>query len=115
MPSEPESRRGGPSSEPESRRGGPSSERKARALPPEPGPYLEAHVAEALATDPRVSMLGIEVSIRGSAVFLSGEVGTAERQHAVTAVVAELLPDHSVHNDTSADEFPPGSEVEQLS
>ncbi|HEV2754518.1 MAG TPA: BON domain-containing protein [Actinomycetota bacterium] len=84
-------------------------------LPQEPGAYLEAHVAEALATDERVSTLGIEVSIRGNDVFLSGEVGTIERKQAVSEVVAELLPEHTVHNDTSASEFPPGVEVEQLS
>jgi osmotically-inducible protein OsmY len=83
-------------------------------LPPEPGEYLEAHVAEALATDGRVSTLGIEVSIRGNEVFLSGEVGTVERKQAVSEVVAELLPGHAVHNDTSANDFPPAAEVEQL-
>lgn len=84
-------------------------------LPEEPGEYLEAHVAEALATDGRVSALGIEVSIRGRDVFLSGEVGSSERKEAVGDVVAELLPGYAVHNDTSASEFPPGVEAEQLS
>lgn len=84
-----------------------------RAEPP-PG-YSEAHVAEALATDERVSALGIEVSIRGEDVFLSGDVGTAERKAAVAEVVGELLPGYTVHNDTSAREFPPGVETEHLS
>jgi hypothetical protein len=84
-------------------------------LPEEPGEYLEAHVAEALATDERVSTLGIEVAIRGNDVFLSGEVGTIERKQAVGEVVAELLPDHAVHNDTSASDFPPAAGVEDLS
>lgn len=84
-------------------------------LAPEPGEYLEAHVAEALATDPRVSTLGVEVSIRGSDVFLSGEVGTGGRKDAVAEVVRELLPGYSVHNDTSASDFPPGAGAEQLS
>lgn len=77
--------------------------------------YSEAHVAEALATDPRVSALGIEVSIRGDAVFVSGDVGTDERREAVAEVVAELLPGYTVHNDTSAPEFPAGVETEHLS
>lgn len=80
-----------------------------------PSEYDEAHVAEALATDPRVSTLGIEVSIRANEVFLSGDVGTPERHDAVSEVVAELLPGYTVHNDTSAPEFPRGVETEHLS
>ncbi len=83
---------------------------------PEPPPgYTEAHVAEALAIDPRVSTLGIEVTIRGREVFLSGDVGTSERKDAVTEVVAELLTGYRIHNDTSASDFPPGVETEHLS
>jgi osmotically-inducible protein OsmY len=77
--------------------------------------YTEAHVAEALATDPRVSTLGIDVSIREREVFLSGDVGTAQRKEAVTEVVGEMLPGYRIHNDTSANEFPPGVETEHLS
>ena len=77
--------------------------------------YTEAHVAEALATDPRVSTLGVEVTIRDEEVFLSGDVGTPERKVAVQEVVAELLPGYRIHNDTSAQEFPPGVETEHLS
>lgn len=77
--------------------------------------YTEAHVAEALATDDRVSALGIEVSIRGKEVFLSGDVGTDDRKAAVDQVVAEMLPGYTVHNDTSAREFSPGVETEHLS
>lgn len=77
--------------------------------------YTEAHVAEALATDQRVATLGIEVSIRAREVFLSGDVGTRERKDAVSEVVTELLPGYTVHNDTSAREFPRGVETEHLS
>lgn len=77
--------------------------------------YTEAHVAEALATDERVSALGIDVSIRGEDVFLSGDVGTPEAHAAVAEVVSELLPGYTIHNDTSIHEFPPGVETEHLS
>ena len=80
-----------------------------------PPGYTEAHLAEALATDERVSALGVEVSIRGKEVFLSGDVGTAGRKAAIDEVVAELLPGYTVHNDTSTVEFPPGVETEHLS
>ena len=77
--------------------------------------YTEAHVAEALATDARVATLGIEVDIRGKDVFVSGDVGTADRHAAVEEVIAELLPGYTVHNDTTAPEFPKGVETEHLS
>ena len=77
--------------------------------------YTEAHVAEALATDPRVSALGIEVSIRAREVFLSGDVASTERKAAVTEVVGEMLPGYRIHNDTSTPDFPPGVETEHLS
>lgn len=84
-------------------------------MPSEAREYTEAHVVEALAADPRVSLLGIEVSIRSNDVFLSGDVGTPERKEAVTEVVSELLPGYTVHNDTSVSDFPPGIETEHLS
>ena len=72
-------------------------------------------MVEALATDARVATLGIEVDIRGKEVFVSGDVGTPERHAAVGEVVAELLPGYTIHNDTSAREFPAGVETEHLS
>jgi hypothetical protein len=90
------------------------SDRRAGSAEAPPN-YTEAHVAEALATDPRVSTLGIEVSLRGHEVFLTGDVGTVERRDAVTEVVGELLPGYRIHNDTSTPEFPPGVETEHLS
>jgi osmotically-inducible protein OsmY len=81
----------------------------------EPREYTEAHVAEALASDPRVSLLGIDVTIRSTEVFLSGDVGTPQRKHAVGEVVAEMLPGYTIHNDTSAEDLAPGIETEHLS
>jgi osmotically-inducible protein OsmY len=64
----------------------------------EPVEYLAEHVHAAFASDPRVSELGIQVTISGDKVFLSGDVATEERRDAVADVAAELLPDHEVHN-----------------
>ncbi|HEX2057116.1 MAG TPA: BON domain-containing protein [Actinomycetota bacterium] len=72
-------------------------------------------MAEALATDPRVSLLGIDVTIRSNEVFLSGDVGTRQRKDAVAEVVGEMLPGYTIHNDTSAEELTPGIETEHLS
>ncbi len=60
--------------------------------------YLAQRLRDALADDPRVGELGIGVTVVDGHVYLSGEVATHERQQAVAAVAAEVLPDHEVHN-----------------
>ena len=67
----------------------------------EPPHYKVEHVRAALAEDPRVMELGIDVKIRGEMVFLSGAVSSQARHDAVGDVVAEILPGYEIHNDTS--------------
>jgi enamine deaminase RidA (YjgF/YER057c/UK114 family) len=64
----------------------------------EPDQYLIERVREALAEDPRVGELYVQVTVAGGKVFLSGAVATPERKAAMSEVVAELLPDHQIHN-----------------
>lgn len=79
-----------------------------------PDPYLAEHVREALAQDPRVGELGVEVEIAGETVILSGTVASAERQEAAAGVVHELLPDYQVRDKTEVAELPEPSEAEHL-
>lgn len=75
----------------------------------EPEHYACQHLREALAADPRLGELGVQVQIASGKVFLSGQVSTPERQAAVALVAAEVLPGYEVHNDTvvtPADEAP---------
>ena len=44
--------------------------------------YLAQHVRDALAEDPRVSELGISVTVAGDHVYLGGQVATNERRQA---------------------------------
>ena len=85
------------------------------SLPGEPKHYLVGRVREALATDPRVNELTIQVTLAGNKVFLSGTVATPERREAITAVVGELLPEHEVHNETTVQAYEPAPEIETLS
>jgi osmotically-inducible protein OsmY len=87
-----------------------------RTDPPreEPPHYQIQRVREALAHDPRVGELELEVTIRAGKVFVAGTVPTAEVQQAVGEVVGEVLPDLEVHNQTSVGLFPEASEVESL-
>ena len=81
---------------------------------PEPSGYLGERVRRALAADPRVAELGIAVSVVGGRVFLSGTVPTPQRQQAISAVVAEILPGYDIHNDVSVTPVAPDSQTEML-
>ena len=79
-----------------------------------PDPYLAEHVREALAHDPRIGELGVEVEIVGETVVLSGTVVSLERQEATAAVVRDLLPEYQVRDETEVVELPEPSEAEHL-
>ena len=64
----------------------------------DPPEHLAADIAELLATDERVTELGLQVSVDSDAVAVEGTVATDERRDAITAVLAEHLPDRRVDN-----------------
>lgn len=80
----------------------------------QPPEYAVAHVREALATDPRVNELNLEVTIHGEKVFVTGVVATVQRRAAVTLVIEELLPGMDVHNETDVAQVAGTPEVESI-
>lgn len=77
--------------------------------------YTVAHLRRAFAEDPRTSELGVRVTIRGSQVYLSGEVPSAQRKEDLEVVVREMLPSASIRNDVHVVEHhEPGTEREEL-
>ena len=80
----------------------------------EPKQYVIERIHRALAQDPRVAAFDVEVTLAGGRIFLTGEVATQERKDAISAVVAELLPDHNVLNETTVATLAPAGEPEQL-
>jgi osmotically-inducible protein OsmY len=72
-----------------------------RAMPQgqEPPQYLVARLRRAITEDPRTAEMGVQVKVRGQAVFLSGEVASQERCHQLAEVITEIAPDLTVHND----------------
>lgn len=72
----------------------------------EPDPYLAEHVREALARDPRVGELGIDVEIAGDTATLRGTLASPERRQAVAEAVRELLPGHEVRDEMAAPILP---------
>ena len=81
----------------------------------EPIEYLAERLHQALAEDPSVHELGVQVTVTaGNRVFLSGHVGTPERREAISAVARRVLPDHEVHNQTTVGGFPEAEMDEEL-
>lgn len=63
-------------------------------------PYLAEHLHEALASDPRVNEIGIEVGIEGETLVLRGTLTSAEQQEAVARVAREMAPRFAIRNET---------------
>jgi hypothetical protein len=58
--------------------------------------YTVEAVRRALAEDPRLSELELDVEVAGDAIVVSGTVATSERREIVPAVLAELFPDREL-------------------
>lgn len=80
----------------------------------EPDEYVVQHLREALAQDPRVSELGLDVVVRGGALHVTGVVSTEERRAAVADVAAHIAPDWTVLNDTTVVRYAGEASVEVL-
>jgi osmotically-inducible protein OsmY len=78
-------------------------------------PYLAEQVREALARDPRVGELGVDVEVWGETVVLSGTVTSVAGQDAATEVAREVVPDHQVRNETATVDLVAPSDAEHLS
>lgn len=76
-------------------------------------PYTAQHIKDALAHDPRVGEMTLDIALRGDKVFVTGQVPTAGRRDAVPDVVAGVAPGLEVVNEVTVvpcDE-PEGQEV----
>jgi hypothetical protein len=80
----------------------------------EPPHYQVQRVREALAHDPRVGELELDVNIRAGKVLVAGTVPSKEVQQGITEVVREVLPDLEVHNQTNVAHYGTPEEEEQL-
>jgi osmotically-inducible protein OsmY len=71
----------------------------------EPVEYVAEHLRIALAEDPRVSELGLDVSVRNGELHVGGTVSTEERRQAVADVAREIAPGATVRNETTVVEY----------
>jgi hypothetical protein len=81
---------------------------------PEPPHYLVQRIREALAHDPRVGELELEVTVRAGKAVVSGTVPSEEVRQSVAEVLHEVAPELEGHNQTSVASYPEGGEVESL-
>jgi hypothetical protein len=65
----------------------------------QPPQYVAARLRRTFAEDPRTAEQGVQVEVRGSQVFLRGDVTCTDRRDVLTRVAIEALPDYTVHNE----------------
>jgi osmotically-inducible protein OsmY len=80
----------------------------------EPTEYVAERLREAIATEPDVHELGIEVRVSGSNVLLSGSLASREQRDAITRLVERLAPGLQVVNEVEVASTEPPRGVEEL-
>jgi hypothetical protein len=63
--------------------------------------HVAARLREALATDPRVGEIELELEVGPSDVRVRGTVPTEERRRAVAEVLGEVAPDLRLRNEVT--------------
>jgi len=67
--------------------------------------YLAERIRTALAQDPRVNELGLQVVIVGARAFVTGSVATLERKDGIASVFHELFPALGLQNDVTVQDI----------
>jgi BON domain len=80
----------------------------------EPEAYLLERIRDALAGDPRVSELHVQVSLSGNRVYVAGTVPSDERRSAIAEVVRSVAPDLECRNQTTVERMDGEPGVEEL-
>jgi osmotically-inducible protein OsmY len=76
--------------------------------------YLAQHLREALATDGRTAEQGIDVTVAGERLVLSGTAFSREQRDAIEVVAVEVAPGYEVQLDISVVEHLPAGPEEEL-
>lgn len=71
----------------------------------EPPQYVAQRVREAIAQDPAIGELGIQVDIVAGKLFLTGVVATEDRRTAIAEVARATAPELEIHNNTVVEPF----------
>ncbi|NIJ11818.1 hypothetical protein FHU38_002162 [Saccharomonospora amisosensis] len=80
----------------------------------EPPQYRAARLHRVLAEDARTAELGVQVTVRGEDVYLTGTVSSPGRRDELDKVLRELEPEAKLHNDVRVVESGEPGEPEVL-
>jgi hypothetical protein len=81
---------------------------------PEPPEYRAGRLHDAIATEPDLYELGVDVQVSGATVVLSGSASSPAQRDAVGDLVGRLAPDLAVVNDIEVPSTEPPQKVEEL-
>lgn len=77
--------------------------------------YLIEHVRDALARNPALGELELQVAVEGNVIVVSGVVQTSDRREAISEILGERFPDYEVRNQTTVMSSTEQPRVEKLS
>jgi osmotically-inducible protein OsmY len=63
-----------------------------------PDDYLIGHIREALASDPAVGVLDIQVEISGDTVYLAGSIDCGTKRQAAREAATRVAPNYKIVN-----------------
>jgi hypothetical protein len=80
------------------------------------GGAMVERARRALAEDPRLGQLDLDIALRGTRALVTGHVVTSERRDLVGSLLVEMLPGYEIHNATTTlDALPePSSAADEL-
>jgi hypothetical protein len=76
--------------------------------------YVRAEVQRALAADPMLAELGVEIAVSDTAIELRGAVATEERRAHALELVGRLFPDRVVQDALTVPELEAPTESEAV-
>jgi osmotically-inducible protein OsmY len=86
----------------------------AADYPDEPAEYVAGRLREAIAVEPDVHELGIQVQVTAGRVRVAGSASTPSQRQAITDLVHRLAPDLQVLNEVELTSTVEPDEVEDL-
>ncbi len=63
-----------------------------------PDDYLIGHIREALAADPAVGSLDVQVEVSGGTIYLAGFIDCAKKRQSAREAATRVAPNHKIVN-----------------
>jgi osmotically-inducible protein OsmY len=76
--------------------------------------YVRAEVQRALAADPLLCELGIQIAVSEAMIELRGDVATPDRRERAVELVHRLFPERRIENALTVPDLAPPAEAEAV-